>query len=218
MRSISPRSWWLARLMKGKSARLRARRMRLLMTISDSGPEPRSHSPLVVSVFEFHGAIPISGGRFAHRLLICRLTRRPGEPACAVLSTFRCGGSHRGVWRPARNPRPATASFISRRRRINWVRFSLPWPSGGPLAHVLQFAVDIEDQRLQLVLKAHVIVRAAQPALAAEIVERDPAHRAGLLVQLGQLLGRLPHGHLLHLLRQRARPCCRRWPARRWIA
>ena len=37
----------VARLMKGKSARLRARRMRLLMTMSDSGPEPRSHSPLV---------------------------------------------------------------------------------------------------------------------------------------------------------------------------
>src|SRR5262245_35513502 len=33
--------------MKGKSARFRARRMRLLITMSDSGPEPRSHSPLV---------------------------------------------------------------------------------------------------------------------------------------------------------------------------
>ena len=32
---------------EGESARLRARRMRLLMTMSDSGPEPRSHSPLV---------------------------------------------------------------------------------------------------------------------------------------------------------------------------
>src|SRR3954454_3439314 len=36
--------------MNGKSARLRARRMRLLMTMSDSGPEPRSHSPLVWAI------------------------------------------------------------------------------------------------------------------------------------------------------------------------
>jgi len=33
--------------MKGKSARLRASRMRLLMTISDCGPVPRNHSPLL---------------------------------------------------------------------------------------------------------------------------------------------------------------------------
>src|SRR5574340_983655 len=46
MRSIWARSWSVARLMKGKSARLRARRTRLLMTMSASGPEPRNHSPL----------------------------------------------------------------------------------------------------------------------------------------------------------------------------
>ena len=37
--------------MNGKSARLRASRMRLLMTMSDSGPEPRSHSPLGLGQF-----------------------------------------------------------------------------------------------------------------------------------------------------------------------
>ncbi len=42
--------------MKGKSARFRARRMRLLMTMSASGPVPRSHSPLRLrQVVEFHG-------------------------------------------------------------------------------------------------------------------------------------------------------------------
>ena len=58
------------------------------------------------------------------------------------------------------------ASFISRRSRINCVRFSLP-PAGAvrPLAHVLRLAVDVDDQRLQLGLEADVIVRAAQPAL-----------------------------------------------------
>ena len=49
----------VARLMKGKSARLRARRMRLLMTMSDSGPEPRSHSPLVLSGRRVSRSIPV---------------------------------------------------------------------------------------------------------------------------------------------------------------
>ena len=46
---ISSRSLSVARAMNGKSARLRARRMRLVITMSDSGPEPRSHSPLVLA-------------------------------------------------------------------------------------------------------------------------------------------------------------------------
>ena len=37
----------LDRLVKGNAARLRARRIRLEMTMSDSGPVARSHSPLV---------------------------------------------------------------------------------------------------------------------------------------------------------------------------
>src|SRR5215472_14905080 len=47
MTSIS--AFWLAlaRLVKGKAARFRARRTRLEITMSDSGPVPRSHSPLV---------------------------------------------------------------------------------------------------------------------------------------------------------------------------
>ncbi len=60
-------------------------------------------------------------------------------------------------------------------------------------------------------LEADVVVRAAQPALAAELVERDAADRAGLLVELGQLLGRLADGHLLG---QRRRPCWARRPVR----
>ena len=76
--SICARSWGVARLMKGKSARFRARRMRLLMTMSDSGPEPRSHSPLVAGqVVEFHGVT-----------------------SPQVAARFRCGGSRRGVGGP----------------------------------------------------------------------------------------------------------------------
>src|SRR5436305_4663962 len=44
--SISAFWWALARLVKGKAARLRARRMRVETTTSDSGPVPRSHSPV----------------------------------------------------------------------------------------------------------------------------------------------------------------------------
>src|SRR5580704_11218411 len=43
--SISPFSPRLARLEKGKSARLRASRIREHMTMSLSGPVPRNHSP-----------------------------------------------------------------------------------------------------------------------------------------------------------------------------
>src|SRR5689334_1194056 len=44
--SISDFWWALARLVKGKDDRLRARRIRLETTMSDSGPVPRSLSPL----------------------------------------------------------------------------------------------------------------------------------------------------------------------------
>src|SRR5438105_10831485 len=47
--SASISAFWcgLARLVNGKAARLRARRMRVETTMSDSGPVPRSHSPVV---------------------------------------------------------------------------------------------------------------------------------------------------------------------------
>ncbi len=77
--------------------------------------------------------------------------------------------------------------------------------AAGTLAHVLRLAVDVHDQRFQLLLEGHVVVRAAQPALAAELVERDAADRAGLLVELGQFFGRLPDGHLLDVLGKRRR-------------
>src|SRR5206468_7961593 len=47
--SISAFWWAVARLVNGKAARLRARRMRVEMTMSDSGPVPRSHSPVDVN-------------------------------------------------------------------------------------------------------------------------------------------------------------------------
>ena len=72
------------------------------------------------------------------------------------------------------------------------------------LAHVLQFAVDVQDQRFELRLEANVIVRAAQPALAAELVKRDAAHRAGLLIELRQFLGGLADGHLMGQHRRHA--------------
>ena len=75
--SISAFWWVVARLVNGKAARLRARRMRLEMTMSDSGPVPRSHSP-----------------RFGSRLSGSSGLRLPS------------GGSGRGAGRPLRSPRP----------------------------------------------------------------------------------------------------------------
>ena len=75
--------------------------------------------------------------------------------------------------------------------------------AAGSLADVFRLAVNIHDQRFQLGLEGHVIVRTAEAALAAEFVKSDPAHRTGLLVEVGQFFGRLPDGHLLHLLGQR---------------
>ena len=66
-----------------------------------------------------------------------------------------------------------------------------------PLARVRRLAVDVHHQRLQLLLEEDVVVRAAEPPLVAELVERDAAHRTGLLVQLGQLFGGLADGKLL---------------------
>src|SRR5262245_3474674 len=47
--SISAFCAAVARLVNGKAARLRARRIRVEITMSDSGPVPRSHSPVDVS-------------------------------------------------------------------------------------------------------------------------------------------------------------------------
>ena len=46
-------------------------------------------------------------------------------------------------------------------------------------------------------VEAHVVVRAAEPALLAELKKRDAAHRARPLVEPRQLLGRLADGQVL---------------------
>src|SRR5262249_54046957 len=73
-RSSDSRSafWWaVARLVKGKAARLRASRIRLEITISDSGPLPRNHSPPVllrlsrfIRAFLLSNQIPKASGLF----------------------------------------------------------------------------------------------------------------------------------------------------------
>ena len=157
--------------MKGKSARFRASRMRLLMTMSDSGPEPRSHSPLVrASSVEFHGLLPG---------ISCQ--SRPMTRRLARVTASRGSFNLPNLVAQLRGPLvvlAGDASFISRRRRINSVwRSVLPGDRSGRLPTCSQLAVDVHDQRFQLLLKADVIVRAAQPPLVAELEERDPADR-----------------------------------------
>ena len=55
----------------------------------------------------------------------------------------------------------------------------------------------VDQQRFQFLREAHVIVRATEPTLMTKLIERDAAHRASLLVQLGQILGRLSDCQLL---------------------
>ena len=154
--SICVRSCGVARLMNGKSARFRARRMRLLMTMSASGPAPRSHSPLFVGqIVEFHG-IRLPAGFTDVRLSI------------------------RWIWSRSCDARSYSLfvdGFLHLAAQADQLGAFLAAPSGTAraLAHVLRLAVDVQDQRFQLLLEADVVVRAAQPPLAAELVKRDAA-------------------------------------------
>ena len=107
----------VARLMNGKSARLRASRMRLLMTMSDSGPVPLSHSPLrgcrsfdvhqVVSSLGFH-AVPAAKPAFLD----------PADFVAHLARPFSYSSSSIGF-------------LHLRRRRISWsVRRWLPAATG----------------------------------------------------------------------------------------
>jgi hypothetical protein len=73
--------------------------------------------------------------------------------------------------------------------------------------------VNADDQRFELSLEEDVVVRAAQPALAAELVEGDSADRARLLIQAGQFLGGLADRHLI--CESGGHACHGRWLVRR---
>ena len=92
----------------------------------------------------------------------------------------------------------AMASFISRRRRMSCVCCSAPLRAElRHFADVARFAVDVQQQRLELGGEADVVVRAAEAALLAEFEERDAADRAGALVEPGELFGRFADGQVL---------------------
>ncbi len=67
----------------------------------------------------------------------------------------------------------------------------------GSLSHVLRRAVNVHDQRFQLLAKTDVIVWTAESTGMPELIERHPADRAGPLVQPRQILSRLPHFQML---------------------
>ena len=67
----------------------------------------------------------------------------------------------------------------------------------GTLADVLASRRGCSRSAARARLEADVVVRAAEPALVAELVKRDAADRAGPLVEPGQFLGRLADGQLL---------------------
>ena len=178
----------VARLMKGNSARLRARRMRLLMTISASGPAPRSHSPLFLA--RSSSCTVSSQLRGLRCLDAVDLVPQLGGPLVIL-------GRHGFLHLP---PQAESVGCDSRSRADERL---------GVLPVCSDLAVDVQDQRLQLAA-GNKCSRADSPdALAAKLIERDPADRTTLLIQRGQFFGRLPDrhllGHLLHLLRQTGR-------------
>src|SRR6185312_3404762 len=142
--------------------------MRLLITMSDSGPDPRSHSPLLraSSLICTASRRPVSRRRFDLSNLVSKLR--------SLLVVLALNG------------------FLHFSPQTDQFRLALGIErrAAGALADVGAFAVNVQDQGVEFLLKADVVVRAAQPALIAELEKRDPADRAGLLVEPGQFLRR----------------------------
>src|SRR5437870_7412169 len=147
--------WWaLARLVNGKAARLRARRIRLEMTMSDSGPVPRSHSPLVLV-------------RFSRSILGFFLSNQVSQ-----LSRFFIGFRIDGLAEPA-----SQLEQLGARGRN---RPAMP----RRLALVPHRAMPTLQQRLQTHPKYLVVMRAAQPPGRPKLHILYPTRRAGQPRQL----------------------------------
>lgn len=67
----------------------------------------------------------------------------------------------------------------------------------GHFSHVMSFVVDVQEQWLQLLCKAGVVVWTPETTLLAEFSEADAADRTNLLIEPRQLLGGFAHGQLL---------------------
>src|SRR4051812_26304608 len=61
-------------------------------------------------------------------------------------------------------------------------------------ADVTRLAMDVEQQRLELIGEADIVVRAAEAALLAKLEEGNAADRAGALVEASELLGGFTNG------------------------
>src|SRR5436190_2902095 len=138
--STAWRSLSVQRRMNGNAARLRANRMRLEMTISLCGPEPRSHSPQRMarssSLFMVMATWPL-GRSLAFALSVALLRRTLFQLANLVANL---GG-------------PFIVLFLLRLVHLSPQADQLGLLVGAagmaarPLAHVLRLAVNVCDQR-----------------------------------------------------------------------
>src|SRR5262245_23150595 len=141
--------------MNGNAARLRARRMRLEMTISLCGPEPRSHSPQ----------------RLASSSSL--LLGMSGWPLGRSLAFASCGFLLQLANLVAQLRGPLVMLFLLRLFHLAakadqlGLLIGAPLVAARPLADVLRLAVDIGDQWRQLPLEIDVVMRATQAALIA---------------------------------------------------
>src|SRR5436309_696519 len=158
MRSRSKTSmsaFWcgLARLVKGKAARLRARRMRLETTMSDSGPVPRSHSPLVC----------VKLSRFIRGFLLAKQVAQPD----GFFVGFRLDGA------------PQLTSEFHEFGLPGLVLLGIV----RHLADVLGGSMDALQERPQRHPKDSVIVGTAEPALGLELHVLYTTHRTDQAIQ-----------------------------------
>ena len=170
------------------------------------GARALSHSPLVLPSSSSSTAcfrpvvalshVPDSDGCDCQACFDTDVCLMPMSTLTATCAVFDLANFVAEFARPARSSRPRRLpSFRAAGGSTRSAGSLLPGPRWGRLPTCSISPWMFSDQRLQLLLEADIVVRAAQAALVAEFEERDAANRAGLLVEPGQLLGRLPHGH-----------------------
>src|SRR5690242_19649096 len=150
--------------------------MRLEMTMSESGPSPRIHSPFSCSrSFKSTAGSPYS---VPPSFRLRRLTRNPPFQLLDLIAQTR------GLFvRFLGHGQPQVVSQFDQLITL----LAVVGHAFGELAAVMSVAVDVFQKRKQLVAKGDVAMGAAQPPLTAKFPVRHLAGRANELFERLQL-------------------------------
>src|SRR5262245_36346577 len=154
--SIDWRSLSVQRRMKGNSARLRAKRMRLEMTISLCGPEPRSHSPQRLAMSSSFLAISSS---FLLLIVAWPLSRSLALALRRAFFLFQLTNLIANLGSPFVVFLLLGVVHLAAEANQLGVLIGATAGTPGMLADVVRLAVDIGDQRRQLALEIDIVVR-----------------------------------------------------------